>query len=113
MFATSHDEAAANWNRSALDSMPYKKTLAIQHPLAAVWPSHSNLSMRESSGTGCWLGIVKSSSVRLHTRDGINSVYHLFGTFAFDFPTFGDSTLRRDSFKFWNVRQTQHAKTAH
>ena len=51
-FATIHDEAAANCNTSATDSMPYKKTLTIQHRLATVWPSHSRRSMRETSGTG-------------------------------------------------------------
>ena len=50
-FATNHDEAAANCNTSAAFSMPYKKTLTIQHTLATVCPSHSRLSMRETSGT--------------------------------------------------------------
>ena len=50
-FATNHDVAAANCNTSAADSMPYKKTLTIQHRLATVWPSHSRRSMRVINGT--------------------------------------------------------------
>ena len=62
-FATNHDEAAANCNTSAAFSMPYKKTLTIQHTLATVWPSHSKRSMRVTNGTDCF-DIVKNSLVR-------------------------------------------------
>ena len=66
-FATNHDEAATNCKTSAAFSMPYKKTLTIQHRLATVWPNHSKRSMRETSGTG-GLDIVKSSSIRHQER---------------------------------------------
>ena len=62
-FATNHDVAAANCNTSAAFSMPYKKTLTIQHTLATVWPSHSKRSMRETSGKDRF-DIKKSSLVR-------------------------------------------------
>lgn len=68
MFAVSHELAAASCSQSPVDSIPYAKTLPIQHKLATVWATRPIVSLwGRRLGADTSLGRPVSTRTPAHT----------------------------------------------